>query len=187
MAVLEQEPTVYPEDLFSSVDCCDGTGRRWWAIHTRPRAEKALARRLYSKDVAYFLPMHERQRRVQRRLVRSYIPLFPGYLFLKGSDDERRAALETNYVATCLAVESQQQLFDDLRSVHELIASGVPLTPEHRVEPGRVVQITGGPLAGHRGMVLRRGCGRLVKFFVEIKMLQRGVSVEVDASMIQPV
>jgi hypothetical protein len=46
------------------------------------------------------------------------------------------------------------------------------------------VEITSGALAGLEGKVLRQGKGW--KFFVEVKLLQCGVSVEIDASMIRP-
>ena len=51
----------------------------------------------------FFLPLHERHWRNRGRQFRSYLPLFPGYVFLRGTADERLKALETNLVANVLA------------------------------------------------------------------------------------
>jgi hypothetical protein len=43
MPLLPLEPYLYPVDLLAQADFEEGL---WWVVHTRPRAEKALARRL---------------------------------------------------------------------------------------------------------------------------------------------
>jgi transcription antitermination factor NusG len=187
MPVLPRETFVFPNNLFDEDDDGPGDERRWWALHTRPRSEKALARQLLKHDVSFFLPVHERRRRLQRRLIRSHVPLFPGYLFLRGSDDARVAAFATNLLVGCLHVEDQEQLHSDLGRIHRLIESGVSMLPEERLQPGMPAEITRGPLAGQRGTVIRRGAGKLLKFVVEVNFMQRGASIEVDASMIQPI
>ena len=148
---------------------------------------KALARKLARHNVSFFLPLHERRRRIQRRLVRTQLPLFPSYLFLLGDHDARRTALETSLVVASLHVENQQQLADDLVHLHTLIQSGAPLSPEERLQPGMPAEIVSGPLAGFRGRVIRRQGSKKLKFTIEVQMLQQGASVEVDSSMIRPV
>lgn len=200
MPVLNREPCHWPEDLFAPdrhEEDLFATDRHeieenppprcWWVLHTRPRAEKALSRKLLHREIAFFLPLHERRRRVQRRLVRSFLPLFPGYVFFCGTEEERRTALETNLVVNCLHVEDQQQLETDLMRVYKLIQSGSPLAPEERLQPGMAAEITSGALAGHRGTVIRRHGGKSLRFVVAVNLLQQGVSVEVDDSMIQPI
>ena len=56
--------------------------------------------------------------------------------------------------------------------------------PAERLQPGTPVAIVSGPLAGLEGKVLRSGTR--CRFFVEVQFLQRGVSVELDGSMVQP-
>lgn len=190
MPVLSREPMVFPDNLLDDSgipqSSVSGSGF-WWVLHTRPRAEKSLARLLLRQNVSYFLPIHERRRRVQRRLVCSYLPLFPGYVFLYGDEEARRLALETNLVANTLTVGDQQQLSADLTRVYEAIQSGMPLAPEERLQPGMPAEIVSGPLAGMRGRILRRQDSRIVKFVIEVQLLQRGTSVEVDSSMVRPV
>jgi transcriptional antiterminator RfaH len=157
---------------------------RWWVLHTRPRAEKSLARRCLRHDLAYFLPQHRRQWRHRGRPFASHVPLFPGYLFLYGDGASRLAALETKLVARCIPVEDQAGLHADLARVHRLIVSEAPLTPEERLGPGDLVDIVAGPLAGLQGKVLRKG--KQLKLLVEVQFLQRGVSAEVESWMLRP-
>lgn len=179
MPLLGLEPSVYPERLFDEVD--SDTAGRWWVLHTRPRAEKALARQCLGQQLPFFLPLYHRQWRNGGRRQRSYLPLFPGYLFLFGDDDIRLAALQTNLVATVLPVLQQRRLHDDLLRVHRLIEAGSSLTPEDHLQPGAMVEITGGPMMGLLGKVLRRG--KNLRFFIEVQFLQRGVSVELEGEM----
>jgi transcription antitermination factor NusG len=183
MPLLPLEPFLYPDDVLQQPPACEDDGQ-WWVLHTRPRAEKTLARKLLDGQQSFFLPLYQRKWKNNGRTFQSWLPLFPGYVFLHGDSHTRLKALQTNLIANVLPVLDQEQLQADLVRVHTLIASGQPLLPEERLQPGMPVEIVGGALAGLEGKVLRQGKGW--KFFVEVKLLQRGVSVEIDASMIRP-
>ena len=184
MPLLELEPFIHPEHLLDQPADVEIDAARWWVLHTRPRAEKTLARRFHDREVPYYLPLHQREWRSNGRLLRSYLPLFPGYVFLRGDDQARMVALETNLVANILPVRDQRQLHADLRRVHQLISAGAPVTPEDRLEPGDCVEIVKGPFAGLDGKVIRRG--KRLHFVVEVQFLRRAVSMEIESWMIQP-
>jgi transcriptional antiterminator RfaH len=184
MPLLPLEPSVFPANLFESTTEDPEQSSHWWVLHTRPRAEKSLARHLHARQQSFFLPLYHRRWERRGRQFDSHLPLFPGYVFLYGDSHARLAALETNLIAGCLRVVDQDRLFADLARVHRLIATGDPLCPEERMVPGTPVEITGGPLAGLKGKILRRG--KQLVFFVEVELLQRGVSVELASWMIQP-
>src|SRR5438105_15606394 len=93
MPLLPMEPSLYPDDLFAGPAVAPDGAERWWVLHTRPRAEKALARKILARRLPFFLPLHHRQWRSKGRLQSSYLPLFPGYVFLRGDDDARVLAL----------------------------------------------------------------------------------------------
>ena len=184
MPLLPLEPFVFPNDLLEQADTLPDGSARWWVLHTRPRAEKSLARRLLRSATPFFLPLRKRQWRHRSRLLCSYVPLFPGYVFLRSDSQSVFKTLETNMVARVLPVQDQSQLHGDLARVYSLIATDAPLTPEERLKPGALVEITSGPLAGLEGKVLRRG--KQLKFIVEVQFLQSGVSVEIESWMIEP-
>jgi transcriptional antiterminator RfaH len=184
--LLPLEPFCYPEDLCEGSNPWEGDDRRWWVLHTRPRAEKALARKFMATSVPFFLPLYHKRWRSGAQQFSSYLPLFPGYVFLFGDREGRLAALETNLVANVLPVggHDQQQLYEDLSRVYSLMKSGSALNPEACLKPGIKVEITGGPFVGLAGTILRQGSN--LRFLVEVRFLHQGVSVELESWMIQP-
>ena len=114
-----------------------------------------------------------------RRLVRTaFVPLFPGYVFVCGNDEQRLEALKTQQILRIMEVPDDSELLFDLRQIHRLILCDAPLTPEARLEPDMKVRIRSGPFAGIEGTVTeRRGKGTL---FVAVHFLQQGVSVALD-------
>jgi transcription antitermination factor NusG len=184
MPLLPLETFLSPEDLLDRpADALPREGR-CWVLHTRPRAEKALAEKFVGRKLSFYLPLHRRQWRARGRVLSSYLPLFPGYVFLHGDAEARLQALQTNAVVRSLPVPDQARLHADLARIHRLIRSEAALTPEARLRPGTPVEVVGGPFLGMQGKVFRQGKKR--RFFVEVQFLQQGVSVEVDARMIQP-
>jgi transcription antitermination factor NusG len=185
MPLLTAEPSLFPETLFSGDGSCQEALPDWLVVYTRARAEKALARSLLARQVGFFLPLHERRWHSPSGRVRcSFLPLFPGYVFLHQGTEARLNALETGLVSRCLSVVDQLALHRDLARVYRLIASGAPLLPEERLEPGSLVEFVYGSLAGLQGKVIRRG--KQLRLVVEVELLQRGVSVEIDSHMVQP-
>ena len=140
MPLLPLEPCRYPCDLFEPSEAATSDTDRWWVLHTRPRAEKALARQMLSRKIGFFLPLYQKQWRSNGRNQSSYLPLFPGYVFLRGGDEARGAALTTNLIANVLPVVDQAQLYTDLTRVHHLMDSGSVMTPEAHLEPGTIVE-----------------------------------------------
>ncbi len=188
MPILEAEVCVFPEDLLSeSPVICDtsSTDRRWWAVYTKSRQEKALARHLIGHEVPFYLPLIPKDNIIRGRRVTSHVPLFSGYVFLFGSDEERLTALTTNRTSRILPVGDQDQLRFDLANVQSLIASNAPLAIERRLVPGDHVRIKTGSLRGLEGVVVKRH-GR-IRLLVAVNYLQQGVSVEIDDCAVEPI
>ena len=170
---------VWPERLFEG----DAHGL-WWVLHVKPRSEKALARRCAGKQASFFLPQYRQLRKSQGRVRDSYLPLFPGYLFLFGDERDRLTALETNLVVNVLSVANQRELFEDLKRINRVIESGLPMLPGERLRPGAAVMITDGPLAGMHGHVIREK--NKLTLILKVSFLQQGAPVEIDRWMVEP-
>lgn len=185
MPILAEEVSLFPESLLDeSQDEQDGNGHRWWALHTRPRQEKSLARELVRFDTAFYLPLVHKKRIVQGRSIRSFIPLFGGYVFMFGTDEHRVRSLTTNRVVRAIEVTDGRRLLADLKQVQRLIEAGAPLTVEARLKPGQRVRIKQGSMIGLEGTVLARR--RHTRLVVAVEFLQRGVSVEVEDCILEP-
>ena len=198
MPILEKEPALYPSTLLSgylghdqttSTDESewfehDPTQRVWWCVYTRSRQEKALARRLYANEVPFYLPLVPHHHLYRGRKVKSYVPLFGGYMFMFGDADERITALATKCISRMLPVDDDSQLLHDLLNIHQLIESEAPMTVEQRLEPGRAVRVKSGVMAGTEGVIVdRRGQSRLL---VAVNFINQGVSVDVEDFMVEP-
>lgn len=181
MPLLVREPTIYPDGLLEKH--CEN-GARWWVLHTRPRAEKSVARKLLRARVGFFLPVYEKRWAGKTRQFRSHPPLFPGYVFAFGDQQACAAAQQTNLLVRVLPVPDQLQLQRDLIRVHRVMHCGQELTRHDALAPGKAVRIVSGPLAGLEGTVIR--AGKRTTFFVDVRFLNRGVSVRIDGSLLEP-
>src|SRR5205823_5374650 len=120
--------------------------RRWWVVHARSRAEKSLARAAAQEGIPFFLPLYQHRWRKEGRLFKSWLPLFPGYLFIFADDTERMKLREARWAAGVLPVGDQEKLQQDLTGIYHAVCAGVPLTPEQHLQAGARVVITAGPL-----------------------------------------
>lgn len=185
MPILKREATLLPEDLLENEWSAEDAERPWLVVHTKPRAEKTLARRLAADGTPFFLPLYEQRPERQERVKSSFKPLFPGYVFVRANEDERIAVWSNRSVANCLRVPDQADLHGDLQRVHRLVESKAFLAPEERLQLGMSAEIVSGPLKGHRGKVVRKG--RSLRFVIEVNFLQQGASVEVNSTDVRPV
>jgi len=184
MPILPKQRDVFPDDLLESVaDRERGVARpaciRWVAFYTLSRREKDLMRRLAGASIPFFAPLVRRRLRSPGGRVRSsWVPLFPGYVFARVDDEQRRAALATNTIARWIPIVDERMLEHDLRAIKQLMDSERPLTPEARLEPGQAVRVRSGVLRGLEGTVVkRRGTERLV---VRVRFLNQGASIELE-------
>ena len=177
MPLLAKEPSIYPDSLLESAEARQ-PGGQWMVLYTKPRQEKSLARELLRRSISFYLPLVKKNLQYGRRTMQSFVPLFGGYVFMRGSEADRVASLATNRVLRIIVVGEDEQLVKDLRQIQLLIAANVPLTVESRLTPGMRVRVRKGPMAGVEGTVVkRRGETRLL---VSVNFLQQGASVEID-------
>jgi hypothetical protein len=118
------------------------------------------------------------------RRICTFVPMFSGYVFLYGSQEERVRSLTTNRISRVLEVPDPDRLVADLRQVRQLLAAKVPLTIESRLAAGDRVRVRHGPMEGIEGTVVARR-GRL-RLLVSVNFLQQGASVEIDDFMLEP-
>jgi len=184
MPILGEEPSLYPATLLDEM-ASQPCERQWWVLYTRARQEKAISRDLLSFEIPFYLPLVKKTWVSRGRKVSSHTPLFPGYVFLFGTDQERVRSLTTNRISRILTIDDPACLLHDLRQLRRLIVSKAPLTVESRLVPGNHVRVRHGPLAGLEGTVLtRRGETRLL---VRVNFIQKGASVEVDDFLLEPI
>ncbi|MCA9263770.1 MAG: UpxY family transcription antiterminator, partial [Planctomycetales bacterium] len=186
MPILPRELDLYPGDLLETADSADSTSGQWWVYYTLSRREKDLMRRLHTLSVPFFCPLVPQKSRSSSGRVRtSYVPLFPGYVFSKATDEQRQLALTTNCISRTLQVAESDELINDLRQIRQLIEANSPLTAEARIQAGTLVRVKNGPLAGVDRVVIKRHS--VHHLLVSIRFLQQGASVALEDFLVEPV
>jgi transcriptional antiterminator RfaH len=138
-----------------------------------------------AKNISYFLPMTMKVSRRTHRTFKSMLPLFTGYLFFCGQENDRIELLKTNRVANLLEVVDQASLAAELQRIEKAIRAGAPLVPHKYLEKGQWCKVIAGPLLGLEGIVVQtKGEMRLV---LQIDMLGQAASVEIGVEMIEPI
>jgi transcriptional antiterminator RfaH len=186
MPVLASEVDLFPFNLLEIAASDPGGNRQWWALYTRSRHEKELMRRLHALEVPYYGPMVSKKSQTPGgRVYKSWMPLFPGYVFIWGDGGERYSAISTNCVSRDIPVVAGAELVQDLTRLRALILGGVALHRESSIAVGARVRVRTGPFAGQEGVVLqRRGVNHLI---VGVRFLQQGVSLQLDECELEPI
>ncbi len=183
MPILRDEVDCYPQDLLDGFAAEPGE-RRWWALQTRARQEKSLARELLNFGAPHFLPKLCKKTMYRGRARQSYVPMFTGYVFLFGNEQERVQALTTNRIAQALLAPDQTQMLHDLVQVQRVVATRLPLEIEKWLQPGQRVRVRHGSLLGLEGTVLaHRKPSRLL---IAVTFLRQGISMEIDEMVLEP-
>ncbi len=176
MPLLDAEIDQWPPILLMADDAAE---KPWWAMYTLARHEKKLMRMLVEQQIAFYAPViRRRYRSPNGRLRVAYEPLFTNYVFVQGEEDSRYRAICTGCVSRCLEVTDRNNFIDDMRQIHQLIATGEAVAPEAKIIAGQLVRVKNGVFKGFEGRVLRRE--NEVRLLVTVRYMGQGASVALD-------
>lgn len=159
----------------------------WYAIRTRSRHEKLVRDQLQARGIQPFLPLVGRMRQWKDRRKLVQFPLFPGYCFAHFALRERLPVLTAVGVVEILGTRGCPVPVpaSEIEAVQRLVTSILPYDPHPFLRAGMEVEVIRGPLAGIRGILVRKEPrARLV---IAVSIIQQAASVELDASDIRPV
>lgn len=177
----DNPPICFPDDVSSAPG-----QKRWWVAHTRSRHEKSLAQTLRQWEDAYFLPMVEKVRIRRNRKVRAAMPLFPGYVFFVGDENDRYRVMTTNRVANIIYVEDQDRLVSQMQQLKQALGGGAELKAHPFLAKGARCRITCGVFKGLEGVVQQNKQGGTY-LVLQVHALGQAVAMEVDAGMVEPI
>ena len=158
----------------------------WYAVYTRPHHEKLVARILQFREVDCFLPLFETENRWHDRYKIIQSPLFPSYLFVHISPEERARVVMAPGVV-CL-VSSQGHPVpvpeSEINAIRNYMSLRLPAEPYPYLAVGRRVRIAHGPLAGLQGVVLRQK--NRLRVVITVDLIMRSMVVDVCAADLVP-
>ncbi|QDE89533.1 hypothetical protein BHS06_11495 [Myxococcus xanthus] len=134
--------------------------------------------------IPYYMPVVSRQTYSGRKLRDSLLPLFPGFVFVKGNHT-KGAFKDTGCVASVLNPASQlgiEVLDGQIRSVRRMLALGGPVELTTKYEIGEKLTIDSGPLRGISGTVT--STANTKKLVLWVDMLGVGAAVELGCDTI---
>ncbi len=159
----------------------------WWALYARHQHEKVVAEMLTAKEFEVFLPLYESVRRWKDRRKLLSLPLFPGYVFVRGGLERRLQILTTPGIHMILCRGEQVATIPDeeIEAVRRTINGNFRVEPHPFLKCGERVRVKRGSLQGVEGILVRKK--NLYRLVLSVDMLAQSVGVEIDAADVEPV
>lgn len=161
----------------------------WYAVQTRSRHEKMVARQLESQGFTTFLPLTTQLRQWSDRRKMVEIPLFPGYTFLRMvyQPQHRLRVLSTEGIVSFVGVQGQGMPIPDrqIEHIQNLLTSQVSFESHPFLKVGQRVRIRSGSLSGTEGILVGQESDRMLVMSVEL--IQRSVSIRLQGYEVEPV
>jgi len=167
------EPDTYPSH---------GDSPCWYAIRTRSRHEKSVAKQFDGLQIENFLPLYNTIHRWSDRRKEVELPLFPGYTFVRliYSPQERVRVLRVYGVAGFVGSQGRGAPIPD-RQIHDiktLLNNHVPFQSHPTLHIGERVRIRGGALDGVEGILQAQKNARVL--VISIDPIQRAISIDLE-------
>ena len=156
--------------------------RHWYAVYTCANHEKRIATQFAERSVEHFLPVYESVRRWKDRRMRLQLPLFPGYIFVNHSLQDRLRILQVpgvvrlvGFNGTAIALPAAE-----IEALRAGLQSPARAEPHPYLTAGRRVRIVRGPFEGLEGVLLRRkGHFRVV---LSLDLIMRSIAVDIETA-----
>lgn len=135
------------------------SGRKWYAVYTRPRWEKKVNQLLGEKGVESYCPLNKVRRKWSDRYKWIEEPLFKSYVFVKVSEHERTYVRMTNGVINFVygegkpAVIREKEIQNIRRFLDEYENVQVKEMPSFKLH--QRVKVAAGPLMDQEGEIIQ--------------------------------
>ena len=115
------------------------------------------------------------------------MPLFPGYVFVRGAIERRLPVLATPGVHMLLTRGERIATLpeDEIEAIRRTVLSQYQVEPHPYLRCGERVRVVRGSLEGVEGVLARKK--NLYRLILSVDMLAQSVAVEIDAMDVVPV
>ena len=161
---------------------------KWYALYTRPRAEKVVFQRLIEAGIEAYLPLQKTYRTWSDRKKLVERPLLPSYIFVKTKSKHFPIVYNTNGVVKFITFEGQpasipQKQIDTLRLLIDSDAE-IELSSE-KFAPGDYVKVLSGSLIGLTGELINIGGHNRV--IVRIDKLDQNLILKIPKTFLKKI
>ena len=161
------------------------TAPQWFAAYTVVRHEKVVVMQLEDRGIETFLPLYRSWHNWKDRRKLLELALFPGYVFVKISAQNKLGVLQVSGVVNIIGFNGQAAALPDqeIEALRNGLENHVYAEPCPYLRVGRRVRVIRGPMAGAEGILTRKRDKYRVVISVEV--LMRSVAVEVDGGDVE--
>jgi len=165
-----------------------GTGaeEKWYALYTRPRAEKQVYQRLTEEGIECYLPLQKTMRKWSDRKKLVEKPLLSSYVFVKTKSKKFPQVYKINGVVKFVSFEGQpvsipQNQIDNLRLLIDSEAE-IEVSSE-KFAQGDLVEVVSGALVGLKGELIKIGTRN--RFVVRIDKLDQNLILKIPKAFLR--
>ncbi|MGC8667538.1 MAG: UpxY family transcription antiterminator [Chthonomonadales bacterium] len=170
------------------MSCDMGWEQGWFAVYTRARHEHAVERYLQRKNLVTYLPLKKVWSTRRDRRKKILLPALPGYLFIRCAmtPDVRAEVKKAPGVVSLISTDGIPSRIpdDQINSLRILLESELEVETLSRFEPGKLVRIRSGPLAGASGILERVNPGKN-RLIVRIDTIGMACSVDIHEADVE--
>jgi transcription antitermination factor NusG len=159
--------------------------QHWFAVYTTPRHEKRISFHCEQRQIESYVPLYQETRQWKNRCkVKLDLPLFPNYLFVRISREERFRVLNVPGVLSILGFGHELSPMPDeyISSLRKGLDAHV-IEPHASVEVGDRVRIIAGAMSGMEGILVRKKND--LRVVLKVALLERSMAVEVTMADIE--
>ncbi|HTI99775.1 MAG TPA: transcription termination/antitermination NusG family protein [Dongiaceae bacterium] len=153
---------------------------KWYVAHTRPRCEKKLVAYCEREGLASTLPCYRSVHKYRGKTVVFHKPLFPGYVFLQLTPEQRAKGTRSDLVANLLEVFDQELFARQLGEIVRALETDLEIRLAPLIGAGKRVRIKHGPLRGVEGLVEQRY--GLTTVLLRLDFISQAAAVQLEAS-----
>lgn len=158
----------------------------WYVIQTRSRFEKKCTDFLNKKQISVYLPLQKKMKVWSDRMKEIHEPLFPGYLFVQFSENERYSILNTPGIVRFISFGGKYATVNtqQIEAIKKAITANITLDViDVAIEPGQEVLITSGPFKDNYAQIIRHnGKGKLL---LSLDSIGKGILLEIGRTQVE--
>ena len=165
----------------------DQDSKKWLAVYTKPRHEKAVEKEFQKKGFEVYLPMLKERRKWSDRKKWVEFPMFRSYVFVRTKIKNTLFVLQTSGVVKVIKFGEEVAVVrnESIEAIKLMIEGGYNPEPLNYFIKGDPVEVKGGSLKGLVGEVIR--LDKNDRLVVRVDAIQHSISIQIDRGFLKPI
>ncbi len=161
--------------------------KHWYAIYTRSRAEKKVARQLEEMGIEVYLPLEKTLRQWSDRKKIVYMPLFKSYVFVRVNNKESYYAIQVFGAVCYVCIQHSRVAIPDsqIEAIKTYLGELTIDEPISYLQVGNHVEVIYGVLKGLKGKLISTRNQR--KIVVQIAGINQNLTLTLPSTLLRKI